>query len=80
MNSPAQIESYVREALRSFRSDPPDTDTQEAYLDAIVNFATEGLGIPVDDPDIAWVSEVTSPPEPPRQIKRTFKVIDGGRS
>ncbi len=79
MNSPEHIERYTREVLRAFKADPPETDTQEAYFDAVVNFAIEGMGIAYDDPDVGWVEqELTTPPLSPRQVRRAFQVINGG--
>lgn len=75
MNSAQEIIEYTREALRQFRRDPPDSDTQQAYLDALVNFAVEGCGIPFDDCDLAWATI----PNTPRQVKRAFEVIEGGK-
>lgn len=36
--------------LAGFVSDPPDSDFQRGYLEALIVFAREGLGIRNDDP------------------------------
>lgn len=40
-----KAKTYVRESLALFAIDPPDTDAQHGFLDALMAVATEGLGI-----------------------------------
>jgi hypothetical protein len=44
-----KVEDYVRESIALFAVDPPDTDSQHGFLDALMAVATEGLGINLDD-------------------------------
>lgn len=76
MNSAPEIERYVREVLRSFRDDPVDSDSQKTYLDAVVNFAVEGCGLAVSDPDLAWAMDQPAP----RQPRQVFQIIHGGKA
>lgn len=58
-------EAIMRKMLRSFEADPPDDEYQQGFLDALVVFATEGMG---------WnlVRETNAK-------RRRFEVIDGGK-
>lgn len=47
------VETYVRESLKLFSIDPPDTSYQHGYLDAILVLAREAVGLSDDDPDVA---------------------------
>lgn len=45
------VENYIRESLRLFANDPPDTTYQHGFLDAVVATA-EVVGIHRTDPDV----------------------------
>lgn len=45
-------EAYLREALRLFAIDPPDTTFQHGFLEALEMVAVEGAGFSSDDPDL----------------------------
>ena len=38
---------FVRDALAGFVTDPPDTDVQQGYLEALYVFANEALGMKI---------------------------------
>lgn len=40
---------FVRDALAGFVTDPPDTDVQQGYLEALYVFANEALGMALPD-------------------------------
>jgi hypothetical protein len=44
-----KAETYVIESLALFAIDPPDTDSQHGFLDALMAVATEGLGIDINE-------------------------------
>lgn len=68
------MNDYMIAALRLFVVDPPDTDFQRGYMEALKVFANEAMGFKWDDP-IMW-GAVEPAPELPRKPK--FTVIDGG--
>jgi hypothetical protein len=47
-----KTEEYLRDALRLFAIDPPDTTFQCGFLEAIEMVAMEGAGFSYDDPDL----------------------------
>jgi len=77
------IERYVRDALKLFVVDPPDSPSQEGYLHALINVAVEGLGIPGNDPDILLAANCTPnglPADPKLAKRKLFTVIDGDKA
>lgn len=79
-----EAETYMRNALEAFVNDPPDNDFQDGYLEALIIFATDGLGIPSRDelilramnctPNAIAFGDVGHP-----FVRRRFQVIDGGK-
>lgn len=73
--------AIMREMLNGFIKDRPDSDFQIGFLEGLVVFAHEGLGMRMDDAafheasDIAYASVLA-----PQLKRRTFQVIDGGKS
>jgi hypothetical protein len=47
---PANVEGYVRSAVKGFVSDPPDSDFQRGYLAAMLIVAEQALGHRLDLP------------------------------
>jgi hypothetical protein len=70
------VNDYMQAALRLFTVDPPDTDFQRGYLEALKVFANEAMGFKHDDP-LLWGDTAPSA-EKPR--KPQLKVIEGGAS
>jgi hypothetical protein len=46
-------EDYMRQALGLFKHDPPDSEFQRGYLEALKVFANEAMGFAWDDP-LLW--------------------------
>ena len=44
-----RAENYIRESIALFKIDPPDTDSQCGFLDALIAVAQEGFGIDLND-------------------------------
>jgi hypothetical protein len=65
----------MREALKLFEGDPPDSDFQRGYMEALKVFANEAMGFAWDDP-LLWGA---SAPAPEARRKPTLAVIDGGK-
>lgn len=71
-------DEYMRQALRLFIIDPPDTDFQQGYLEGLKVFANEALGFKWDDP-LVW-GEGGQRIETKAIERPKFKIIDGGRA
>lgn len=68
-------EEYMRRALESFASDPPDSEYQMGYLEALKVFANEALGFKWDDP-LLWRAD--HPKAPPVRQNPILTLIEGG--
>jgi hypothetical protein len=53
--------------LDGFANDPPDSEGQQGYFEALHNFALEGLGMNLDRP------------QPTKRFRPKLTVITGGR-
>ena len=42
------VEEFVRTAIQGFVNDPPDSDFQCGYLGAMLVFAKEAIGVPME--------------------------------
>lgn len=74
-------EKIIRGMLAGFAADPPDSECQQGFLDAVVMIAHEVMGFDWNDPDIVAAETACEAPERPVpvQAKRALHIIPGGK-
>lgn len=74
MSDAAHMNDYMRATLSLFVTDPPDSDFQRGYHEALKVFANEAMGFKYDDPLLWGQSEPSS--ETARKPKLTLVSSD----
>jgi hypothetical protein len=58
VNDSQKIETYLREAMERFITDPPDDEYQQGFLGALMVIYEEALGMPKDSNILVAVKEL----------------------
>ena len=70
----------MKSMLSGFVRDPADNEFQRGFLEGLVVFAHEGLGMRMDDDVVRQASDMAyAEIVAPQPKRRAFQIIDGGK-
>lgn len=78
-------EQIIRRMLQGFVDDPPDSEYQDGFLNAILSIAREVMGFDWNDPIFAKVDEVRGPhpiaeAATAEKMRPALQIIKGGKT
>lgn len=79
MTADDRAKEVMRSLLRGFIDDPPDNEFQRGYLEALIVFAHDGLGMRLEDSVWRQASDLAYAETTGAEKRPKFTLIDGGK-